>query len=120
MAEANAAHAAGLHDPAGSVRAFLSAAALPALRALNAAGAPTLLPAMHWLVNAVRLGLVGSEAALYGYWMEWRTSNQFSRPLCMGDTLGPTREGSATSLHSSASALLHALGTRLSMDAPDT
>ena len=72
---------------------------------------------MHRVVDGVRLGLIGPEAALYGYWMGWRTSNQSSRPLSIGDALRLTGEGSATSLHSSAPALLHALRTRYSMDA---
>ena len=50
--ESHEAHAAARRDPAGSARAFLSEAALPAVRALNRAGAPALLPAMHWIVNA--------------------------------------------------------------------
>ena len=49
--------------------------------------------------------------------MEWRTSNLSGRPLSMGDTLQVTGEGSATSLHSNAPALLHALRTRQPMDA---
>ena len=115
MAEAYAAHAAGLRDPVGSTRTFLGEASLPAVHALNGAGAPTLLTRMHRVVNAVRPGLIGSEAALYGYWMAWRTSNQSGRPLSMGDTLRLTSEGSATSLHSSAPALLQALRARHSM-----
>ena len=67
VTEAHKAHAAAQHDPAGSARAFLSEAALPAVRALNGAGAPTLLPAMHWIVNAVQPGLISPEAALYGH-----------------------------------------------------
>ena len=35
VAEAQAAHAAALHDPTGSTRTFLGEAALPAVRALN-------------------------------------------------------------------------------------
>ena len=49
--------------------------------------------------------------------MEWRTSKQSGWPPSMGDTLRLTGDGSATSLHSSAPALLHALRTRQSMDA---
>ena len=64
VTEAHEAHAAAQHDPAGSARAFLREAALPAVRAPNGAGAPTLLPAMHWIVNAVRPGLISPEAAL--------------------------------------------------------
>ena len=112
VTEAHEAHAAAQHDLAGSARAFLSEAALPAVRALNAARAPTLLPAMHRIVNAVQPGLISPEAALYGHWMEWRTSNRSGRPLSMGDTLRLTGAGSAMSLHSSAPALLHALRTR--------
>ena len=59
--------AAALHDPAGSARTFLGEPALPALRALHGAGAPALLLAMHLVVNAVRPGLLGPEAALYRY-----------------------------------------------------
>ena len=90
------------HNPAGSARAF---------RALNGAGGPTLLPAIHRIVNAVQPGLISPEAALYGHWMEWLTSNRSGRPLSMEDTKRPTGAGSAMSLHSSAPALLHALRT---------
>ena len=117
VTEAPEAHAAAQHDPAGSARAFLSEAALPAVRALNGAGAPTLLPAMHRIVNAVRPGPISPEAAPYGHWMEWRTSNRSGRPLSMGDTLRLTGAGSAMSLHSSAPALLHALRMRCPGDA---
>ena len=117
VTEAHAAHAAAQHDPASSATTFLGEAALLDVRALNGAGAPALFPAMQKMVNAVWAGLIGTEAALYGYWMEWRTSNQSDRPLSMGDTLRLTGEGSATSLHSSAPALLHALETRHSMQA---
>ena len=110
--KAHKAHAAAQHDPAGSARTFLGEAALPVVRALNGAGAPTLLPAMHQIVNAVRPGLIGPEAALYGYWITWRRSNRSGRPLSMGDTLRLRGRGSATSLHSSAPALLHTLRTR--------
>ena len=67
---------------------------------------------MHRIVNAIQLGLVGPEAALYGHWMEWRESNRSGRPLSMGDTLRLTGAGSAMSLRSSAPALMHALRTR--------
>ena len=117
VTEAQAAYAAAVHDPASTAKTLSSEAALPAVRALNGAGAPALLPAMHRIVNAVRPGLIGPEAALYGYWMEWHRSNRSGRPLSMGDTLRLTGEGSATSLHSSAPALLHALRTRCPMDA---
>ena len=103
VTEAHEAHAAARHDPAGSARAFLSEAALPAVRALNGAGAPALPPAMHRIVNAVQPGLISREAALYGHWMEWRESNRSGRPLSMGDTLRLTGAGSAMSLRSSAS-----------------
>ena len=112
VAEVHEAHAAARRDPTGSARAFLSETALPAVRALNGAGAPTLLPAMHWIVNAIQPGLIGLKAALYRHWMEWRESNWSSRPLSMGDTLRLTGAGSAMSLRSSAPALLHALRTR--------
>ena len=115
--EAQEAHAAARCDLGGSVRAFLNETALPAVRALNGAGAPTLLPAMHRIVNAIRPGLISPEAALYGHWMEWRESNRSGRPLSMGDTLRLTRAGSAMSLRSSAPALLHALRTRYPGDA---
>ena len=84
---------------------------------LNGATAPTLLPAMYWIKNAVRPGLISPEAALYGHWVEWRTSNWSGRPPCTGDTLRLTGAGSATSLHSSVPALLHALRTRCPGDA---
>ena len=112
VTEAHKAHTAAQHDPAGSVRAFLSEAALPAVRALNGAGAPTLLSAMQRIVNAVRPGLISPEAALYGHWMEWHASNRSGRPLSKGDTMRLTGAGSAMCLHSRAPALLHALRTR--------
>ena len=112
VAEAHEAHAAARRDPTGSARAFLNETALQAVRALSGAGAPTLLPAMHRIVNTIQLGLIGPEAALYGHWMEWRKSNRSGRPLSMGDTLRLTGAGSAMSLRSSAPALLHALRTR--------
>ena len=116
VTEAHEARAAAKHDPAGSARAFLSEGALPAVRALNRAGAPTLLPAMHRIVNAIRSGLISPEATLYGHCMEWRTSNRSGRPLSMGDSMRLTGAGSAMSLHSSAPALLHALRTRCPRD----
>ena len=112
VTEAHEAHAAAQRDPTGSARAFLSEAALPAVCTLNGAGAPKLLPAMHRIVTAARPGLISPKAALYGHWMEWRTSNRSGRPLSMGDTLRLTGAGSAMSLHSSAPALLHALRAR--------
>ena len=112
VAEAHEAHAAAPRDLTSSARAFLNETALPAVRALNRAGAPTLLPAMHWIPNAIRPGLISSEAALYGHWMEWHESNRSGRPLSMGDTLRLTGARSAMSLRSSAPALLHALRTR--------
>ena len=75
VTEAHEAHAAAQHYPTGSASTFLGKAALPAIGALNGAGAPRVLPAMHRIVNAVRLGLIGPETALYRQWMEWRTSN---------------------------------------------
>ena len=117
VTEAHKAHAATQHNPAGSVRTFLSEAALPAVCALNGAGAPTLLPEMHQIMKAFRPGLIGPETARYGYWMEWRTSNCSGRPLSMGDTLRLTSAGLATSLPSSAPALLHTLTTHCPRDA---
>ena len=111
LAEVHEAHAATRRDLTGSARAFLNESALPAVRALNGAGAPTLLPAMHRIMNAIQPGLIGAEAALYGHWMEWRESNRSGRPLSMGDTLRLTGAGSAMSLRSSAPALLHTLRT---------
>ena len=87
VTEAHEAHAAAQGDPAGSARAFLSEAALSAIRALNGAGAPTLLLAMHRIVNAVQRELISLEAALSGHWMEWRTYNWSGRSLSIGDTL---------------------------------
>ena len=112
VTKAPKAHTAAQHDPAGSARDFLSEAALPAVRALNRAGAPPLLPGMHRIVNAVNPGLISPEATLYGHWMEWRTSHRSGRPLSMGDNLRLAGAGSTMSLHSSAPALLHALRTR--------
>ena len=112
VAEAHEAHAAARCDLTGSARAFLNETALPAVRALNGAGAPTLLPAMHRIFNAVQPGLISPEAALYGHWMEWRESNRSGRPLSMGDTLQLTGAVSAMFLRSSTQALLHALRTR--------
>ena len=117
VAEAHEAYAAAQRDLEGSARACLNETALPAVHALNGAGAPTLLPAMHRIVNAIQPGLIGPEAALYGHWMEWRESNRSGRPLSMGDTLQLTGAGSAMSLRSSAPALLHALRTRYPGDA---
>ena len=112
VAETHTAHAAARRDPTGGARDFLNKTAFPAFRALNGAGAPTLLPAMHRIVNAIQPGLIGPEAALYGDWTEWRESNRSGWPLSMGDTLRLTGAGSAMSLRSSAPALLHALSTR--------
>ena len=112
VAEAHEAHAAARRDLMGSARAFHNETALQAVRALNGAGAPTLLAAMHQMVNAIQPGLIGLEAALYGHWMEWRESNRSDRPRSLGDTLRPTRAGSAMSLRSSVPALVHALRTR--------
>ena len=116
VAEAHAAHAAARRDPTGSARAFLNETALPAVCALNGAGAPELLPAMHRIVNASQPGPISPEAAIYGHWMEWRESDRSGRPLSMGDTLRLTGAGSAMSLRSSAPALLHALRTRYAGD----
>ena len=112
VAEAHEAHAAARRDLTGSARAFLNETALPAVHALNGAGAPKLLPAKHRIVNAIQPGLIDPEAALYGHWMEWRESNRSGRPLSMGDTLRLMGAGSAMSLRGSAPALLHALRTR--------
>ena len=112
MAEAHKAHAAAQRDLTGSARAFLNETALPAVRTLNGEGAPTLLPAVHRIENAIQPGLISPEAALYGHWMEWQESNRSGRPLSMGDTLRLTGAGSAMSLRSSARALLHSLRTR--------
>ena len=72
---------------------------------------------MHRVLNTSQPGLIDPEAALYGYCMEWRMFNQAGRPLSIGDSPRQTGEGSATSLHSSAPALLHTLSTRHLMDA---
>ena len=112
VAQAHEAHAAARRDPTGSARAFFNETALPAVRALNGAEAPTLLPAMHQIVNAIQLGLIGLEATLYAHWIEWRESNRSGRPLSMEDTLRLTGAAPAMSLRSSAPALLHALRTR--------
>ena len=117
VAEAQEVHAAARRDLTGSARAFLNETALPAVRALNGAGAPTLLPAMHRIVNDVQPGLISPEAAFYGHWMEWQESNQWGRPLSMGDTLQLMGAGSAMSLRSSAPALLNTLRTRYPGDA---
>ena len=117
VAEAHEAHAAARRDLMGSARAFLNEAALPAVRALNGAGAPTLLPAMHRIKNTVQPGLISPEAALYGHWMEWHESNRSGRPLSMGDALQLTGAGCAMSLRSTAPSLLHALRTRYPGDA---
>ena len=117
VVEAHEAHAAARRDRTGSARAFLNETALPAVRAVNGAGAPTLLPAMHRIVNAVQPGLISPEAALYGHWMEWHESHRSGRPLSMGFTRQLTGAGSTMSLRSSAPALLHALRTRYPGDA---
>ena len=111
VAEVHEAHTAERRDQTGSARAFLNETALPTVRALNRAGAPTLLPAMHRIVNAIRPGLISPDAAVYRQWMEWRESNRSCWPLSMGDTLRLTGAGSAMSLRSSAPALLQALRT---------
>ena len=110
--EAHEAHADARRDLTGSASAFLNGTALPAVRALNGAGAPTLLLAMHRIVNAIQLGLISPEAAPYWHWKEWHKSNRSGRPLSMGDTLRLTGAGSAMSLRSRAPALLHSLRTR--------
>ena len=112
VAEAHEAHAAARRDLTGSARAFLNETALTAVRALNRAGAPTLLLAMQRIVNVIQPGHISPEAALYGHWMEWHECNRSGRPLSMGDTLRLTGAGSAMSLRSSAPALLHVLRTR--------
>ena len=112
VAEAHGPHAAARRDPTGSARALLNETALPVVCTLNRAGSPRLLSAMQRIVNAIQLGLIGPEAALYGHWMEWRESNRSGRPLSIGDTLRLTGAGSAMSLRSSAPAMLHALRTR--------
>ena len=112
VAEAHAAHAAASQDPAGSVVTFLHESALADVRAWNGAGTLTLLRAMHRILNALRLGLVDPEAALYGLWMEWRTFNQAGQPLYMVDALRLTGKGSVTALCSSAWTFLHASRTR--------
>ena len=117
VAETHEAHTAARRDLTGNARAFLKKTALLAVRALNGAGAPTLLLAMHRIVNAVQPGLISPEAALYGHWMGWHESNRSGGPLSMGDTLQLTGAGSAMSLRSSAPALLHALRTRYPGDA---
>ena len=109
VAEAHEAHAAAVPGSAG---AFLNETALSVVRALNGAGAPTLLPAMHRIVNAIQPGVISPEAALYGHWMEWHESNRSGWPLSMGDTLRLTGAGSAMCLRSSAPALPHVLRTR--------
>ena len=88
VAEAHEAPADARRDLTGSARAFLNKTALPAVRALNGAGAPTQLPAMHRIVNAIQLGLISPEAALYRHWMEWHESNRSGRPLSMGTPCG--------------------------------
>ena len=88
VAEAQEAHAAARFDLEGSARAFLNETALPAVRALNGAGAPTLLPAMHRIVNAIQLGIISPEAAVYGHWMEWRESNRSAGPCPWGTPSG--------------------------------
>ena len=112
VVEAHEAHAAARRDLTGSARALLNETALPAVCPLNGAGAPTLLPAMHLIVNAIQPGLISPEVALYGHWMEWHESNRSGRPLSMGDTLRLTGAECAMSFRSSAPALLHALRTR--------
>ena len=88
VTDAHEAHAAARRDMTGSAGAFLTETALPAVRALIGAGAPTLLPAMHRIVNAVQPGLISPEAALYGHWMEWRESNRWASPCPRGTPCG--------------------------------
>ena len=105
VTEAHETHTAAQQDPAGSATAFLSEAALPAIRALNGAAAPTLLLAMHLIANAVQPGLISPEVALYRHWMELRTFNGSGRTLSMGDTLRLTGAGSASPAARSRDAL---------------
>ena len=56
MSEAHEAHAAARRDLTGSARAFFNETALRAVCPLNGAGAPTLLPAMHQIVNTIQRG----------------------------------------------------------------
>ena len=73
VAEAHEAQAAARRDPTGSARAFLNETALRAVRALNGAGAPTLLRAIHRIVNAIQLGLIGPETVSTGTGSPWGT-----------------------------------------------
>ena len=107
VAEAQAAHATASQDPTRRTKTFLREAAPPAVQELNGAGALTLLQAMHRIVNAVRLALVGPVAALYGLCMGWRTSNQAGRLLSMGNALRLTGEGSTTAVQNGVPVLLH-------------
>ena len=75
VAEAHEAHAAARCDLEGSARAFLNETALLAVRALNGGGAPTLLPAMHRIVNAIRPGLTTRPSTGTG----WSGANPIGR-----------------------------------------
>ena len=70
VAEAHEAHAAAPRDLTCSARASLNETTLPAVRNLNGTGAPTLLPAMRRIMDAIQPGLISPEAALYRHWME--------------------------------------------------
>ena len=63
VTEANQPQAAAQHDTAGSARTLLGEAALLAVRALNGAGAPTLLPAMQTIMNAIPVGAHRSQGS---------------------------------------------------------
>ena len=117
VAEAKGAHAAARCDLEGSARAFLNETALPAVRALNGAGAPTLLPGNapdreRRPAGAHQPGS-GPLRALDGV---ARVQPVGPAPV-HGDALRLTGAGSAMSLRSSAPALLHALRTRYPGDA---
>ena len=88
VAEAHEAHAAARRDLTGSARAFLNETALPAVQALNGAGAPTLLPAMHRIVNAIQPGLISPEAALCGHWVDSTSPTSRAGPCPWGTPCG--------------------------------
>ena len=95
---------------------FLNGAAIPALGSLKVAGAPTLLPGMLWVVKPMRSQLVAPKAAPYAIWKQWHTYNWTGWPLSMGEALRLTGKKLATSLGSSAPALLHPLRALYSVD----
>ena len=109
VAEAHEVPAVASHIPTGSMGTFIREAATRPHRALNQAGAATMLLAMLRVMNAVHPWLKDPEAAPYVIQRKWDPSHWAGRPLSMGVALRLTGKGSSAPLDSSLPALLHAL-----------